>query len=58
VVVVGLHAELDALVVAGLLGCVDEVLWEQLLLLVEVVASALLLLNLITHACYGYVQRQ
>ena len=41
VVVVRLQAELDALVVACLLCCLDEVLWQELLLLVEVVAGAL-----------------
>jgi hypothetical protein len=41
VVVVGLHAELDALVVASFLSCLDEVLWKKLTLLVEVVTRAL-----------------
>ena len=41
VVIVGLHAQVDALVVARLLGRSDEVLWQQLLLLVEVVAGTL-----------------
>ena len=41
VVVVRLQAELDALVVACLLCCLEEVLWQELLLLVEVVAGAL-----------------
>lgn len=41
VVVVGLHAQVDALVVACLLGRGNEVLRKQLLLLVEVVAGTL-----------------
>jgi len=41
VVVVGLHAKVDALVVAGFLCRLHEVLWQKLLLLVEVVSSAL-----------------
>jgi hypothetical protein len=42
VVVIGLHAEVDALVVAGLLRRLNEVLWQQLSLLVEVVAGTLI----------------
>lgn len=45
VVVVRLKAEVDAFVVSGLLGCLEEVLWKKLLLLVEVVASALCRVN-------------
>jgi hypothetical protein len=41
VVVVGLHAELDALVIASFFGCLDKVLRKKLALLVEVVSSAL-----------------
>jgi hypothetical protein len=41
VVVVGLKAEGDAFVISGLLCGLDKVLWEQLLLLVEVVTSTL-----------------
>jgi hypothetical protein len=41
VVVVRLHAEIDALVVTSLLGRIDEVFGEELFLLVEVVASTL-----------------
>jgi hypothetical protein len=45
VVIVGLHAEVDALVVTGLLGCLDEVLWQKLTLLIEVVASTLVVVS-------------
>ena len=41
VVVVGLQAKLNALVVASLLSCVDKVLRQELLLLVEIVTSTL-----------------
>lgn len=54
VVIVGLKAECDAFVVPGLLGGLDKVLWEQLLLLVEVVASALLRVNTRPHRCISY----
>lgn len=47
VVIIGLHAELDALVVASLLGCFDKVLGQQLLLLIEVVAGALHLIRIV-----------
>jgi hypothetical protein len=40
-VVVGLHAELDALVITGFLGCLDKVLRKELALLVEIISSAL-----------------
>jgi hypothetical protein len=40
-VVIGLHAEFDALVVAGLFRCLNKVFWQQLSLIVEVVASTL-----------------
>ena len=59
VVVVGLQAKLDALVVARLLSCLDEVLWQQLLLLVEVVASTLPIVSI--AQCmdpFVYVQHQ
>jgi hypothetical protein len=45
VVIVGLHAEVDALVVTGLLGCLDEVLWQQLTLLIEIVAGTLVVVS-------------
>ena len=41
VVVVGLQTKLNAVVVASLLSCLDKVLRQQLLLLVEVVSGAL-----------------
>jgi cytochrome b len=41
VVIVRLHAQLDTLVVAGLLSRVDKVLGEKLALLVEIVAGTL-----------------
>lgn len=41
VVVVGLHAQVDTLVVTSLLSRLDQVLRKELTLLVEVVASAL-----------------
>lgn len=45
VVVVGLKPYVNALVVPRLLGRLDEVLGEQLLLLVEIIAGALLRVN-------------
>lgn len=42
VVVVGLHAELDTLVVASLLGCLHKVFGQKLSLLVEVVSGTLM----------------
>jgi hypothetical protein len=41
VVVVGLHAKLNALVVASFLGCLDKVLRKELALLVKVVTGTL-----------------
>lgn len=43
-VIVGLHAELNALVVTSFLGCLYKVLGEKLALLVKVVSGALVLL--------------
>lgn len=40
-VVVGLHAELNVLVVASFLGCLNKVLGKELALLVEVISGAL-----------------
>ena len=54
VVVVGLQPEVDALVVARLLGRLDEVLRKQLLLLVEVVASALHSVSMLLTAGDGW----
>jgi hypothetical protein len=42
VVVIGLHAEVDALIIACLLCRLNKVLWQQLSLVVEVVAGTLL----------------
>jgi hypothetical protein len=47
VIVIWLHAELDALVVAGLLRCLHKVLREQLLLVVKVVSGTLIRVNYI-----------
>jgi hypothetical protein len=41
VVIVWLHAQLNALIVAGLLSRVDEVLGKKLALLIEIVAGTL-----------------
>jgi len=41
VVVVWLESEVDAVRLTNLLGCLDKVLWQKLLLLVEVVTGTL-----------------
>ena len=41
VIIIWLHAEIDALVVAGFFCCLDKILGKQLLLFVEVVSCAL-----------------
>lgn len=56
VVVVGLEAHVDALVVSGLLGRLDKVLREELLLFVEVVAGALLRVN--GGSCWNMVRNK
>jgi hypothetical protein len=50
VVVVGLHAQVDAFVIAGFLRCLHEVFGQELVLLVEVVASAL---ASVSNVCSG-----
>jgi hypothetical protein len=45
VVVVGLHPEIDALIVSSFLRGFNEIFWEKLLLLVEVVTRALIDVN-------------
>jgi hypothetical protein len=42
-IIVGLETKVDVFVVPGLLGSLDKVFWEELLLLVEIVSCALLL---------------
>ena len=45
VVVVGLHPEIDALIIPSFLRGFNEIFWEKLLLLVEVVTRALIDVN-------------
>lgn len=45
VIVVGLQSQVNSLVVACLLGRLDEILGKKLLLLIEVVASTLYLIS-------------
>jgi hypothetical protein len=47
VVVVWLHAEVDSFVVSGLLGSLDQVLGQELLLFVKVISGALHNVNIL-----------
>ena len=47
VVIVGLHAKVDALVMTNSLGRLDEVFGQELALLVEVVSSTLFIISML-----------
>lgn len=50
-IIIGLHPEFDAFVVPGFFRGFDEVFWEELTLLVEIISGTLSNVNHVKRGC-------